>query len=521
LSRYLYQEDSRNPHQARDIAWRELPNLLHAVHAALDAGDPDAGSFADCVNKFLGYFGLKQEAERLSQKAQQAAPDAGSQAWVLAQSNRGEQLFAAGQVAEAAQVFQAILRQLGDTPTYERAVTLTLLARGLSVGGQTDIAVDRFREASVVLTQLDQTDEVKQLRAMSLGELAGALMGIGKYLEARQAYEEVLPVFEGLQDLRSQGVTLGQLGTLAMKEGNLAEAADRYRVALALFQQLREPASEAVIWHQLGMVFQEARQWDEAERHYREAARIKEENGIISGANGASTTWNQLATVSKNAGKPDAAEMWYWKAIEGFRAGEETINLSKALSNLAALLLPQSGRLAEARPLAEEALAIKQTLDPGAEVWTTYEILAQIAEQEALGVPPSGGAGGEPAKAGTPNPAREYRRLAREARRNFAGTRHQLRQLAPVILATVTACAGQAEGLEAVKQFQLQMAQVSPEWQALSRALDRILAGERDEASLCEGLQFNMAMIIETILAGLRDPESLADLLPAGSPEPE
>jgi hypothetical protein len=64
LSLYLYQQDDRNPHQARAIAWRELPNLLHAVHAALDAGDPDAMDFADNVNRFLGaIFGLKQEAD--------------------------------------------------------------------------------------------------------------------------------------------------------------------------------------------------------------------------------------------------------------------------------------------------------------------------------------------------------------------------------------------------------------------------------------------------------------------------
>ena len=29
--------DTKNPHGARAIAWRELPNMLHAVHAALDA----------------------------------------------------------------------------------------------------------------------------------------------------------------------------------------------------------------------------------------------------------------------------------------------------------------------------------------------------------------------------------------------------------------------------------------------------------------------------------------------------
>ena len=40
LANFLYDTDRQHPHQARAIAWRELPNLLHAVHAALTAGDP-------------------------------------------------------------------------------------------------------------------------------------------------------------------------------------------------------------------------------------------------------------------------------------------------------------------------------------------------------------------------------------------------------------------------------------------------------------------------------------------------
>jgi hypothetical protein len=58
--------------------------------------------------------------------------------------------------------------------------------------------------------------------------------------------------------------------------------------------------------------------------------------------------------------------------------------LSQRLSNLANLLQSQPGRLAEARELAEEALGIKQTLDPGAaEIWKTYNILAEITDREA------------------------------------------------------------------------------------------------------------------------------------------
>ena len=462
--------------------------------------------FADNVNLFLSkIFGLKREAESLMAKAQ-AAAEFGSRAWFLAQSNRGEQLLEAGHVDEAAQIFQAVLKQLSDTPTYERAVTLAFLGRCFRASGRPDLAAQSASDAIAVCDKLEPSDGVKRHRGVLLADMADALAEQGKYAEARKAYQDGLKVVEELNDLRGQGVRFGQLGTLAMLEGNLPEAEARYRAALALFQQLREPTAEAVAWHQLGMVFEKARQWDEAERHYRESARIEEERGNLQGA---AQTWNQLANVSRFAGKPDVAEMWFRKAIEGGRSSGDLLPTSRAIGNLAILLQTQPGRLAEARQLAEEKLAVDKTLDPGAaEIWKTYNLLAQIEDKEAQAVADSR------QKAELLAQAREHRRLAREAQRNFAGTRQQIRKFAPVIRATVAACAGQAEGLQAVKQFQPILAQTGADGLALSRALDRILAGERDETALCEGLLSNAAMIIETILHGLADPSTLTDLRP-------
>lgn len=56
-------------------------------------------------------------------------------------------------------------------------------------------------------------------------------------------------------------------------------------------------------------------------------------------------------------------------------------------------------------------------------------------------------------------------------------------------------------------------------WTKLVAALRRILAGERDADALCEALDLEDSMIIETILAGLSDPSSLSDLLPTESSE--
>ena len=55
-------------------------------------------------------------------------------------------------------------------------------------------------------------------------------------------------------------------------------------------------------------------------------------------------------------------------------------------------------------------------------------------------------------------------------------------------------------------------------WTKVADVLDRVLAGERDPEVLCEGLDAEGSMIIETILQALSDPSTLADLLPEKSP---
>ncbi|MFP5286429.1 MAG: tetratricopeptide repeat protein, partial [Thermoanaerobaculia bacterium] len=380
LANYLYQEDDRNPHQARAIAFRELPNLLHAVHAALAESDPDAVDFADSVTRFLSIFGLPREIAALAARSQAAAGEVGSTSWFLAQSNRGEQLRQAGRAQEAAEVFREVLRHLQEAPSFEMALTLGNLGRCYEAGGRPDLAEREYQNALAVLDRLPLSDAVKRQRGNQLTDLADVLRDQGRYAQAREKYKEGLEIAKELEDLRGQGVSLGQLGTLARVEGNLEEAVERYQDALILFQQLQEPATEAIVWHQLGIAFQQARQWDDAERHYREAARINEGLGRLASA---AQTWNHLANVNNQAGKPAAAETWYRKAIEGSRQAGDLFTTARALGNLAGLLSSQPQRLDEARQLAEEVLAIKKKLDPGvSEIWKTYSILSDIAGQQ-------------------------------------------------------------------------------------------------------------------------------------------
>jgi len=494
LSRYLYVEDRKNPVQARAIALRELPNLLYAVHGVLDADEEWAAKFVDNVNLFLNLFGLKRESKALSQGAEKAAGEKGSQRWFLALSNKGEQLYRAARYQEAEQVFTGMLSGLGEVASYERCITLNWLGRCFFLQGKAATAAKYYRQGWAAAEQLERPESVKQqMRALQMG-LADVLRDIGDYDKAQTAYEAALAIAKEQDDGRSIGAAEGELGTLALRQGQLQEAEKRYREALAIFKQLQlnEPETEAVIHHQLGRVHQETKQRDAAEQAYRESARLSEDQGNLAGA---AKAWNQLAQATEGAGKPEAAEAWHRKALKANRQLGNKKDVSRNLGNLADLLQNQPHRLPEARQLAEEALAIMQTLDPAAaEIWTIYNILAKIAEKQ-----------NDTAKAS------EYRRLSREAKAAFTGTRYELREYEPLIAALAAA----VDDAEVRKQLEpiLEVLAAGQGGANLAAAIRHIWDGERDEEVLCEPLDFEKAPIINAILRGIENPETLKELL--------
>ncbi|MDM8558570.1 tetratricopeptide repeat protein [Candidatus Parabeggiatoa sp. HSG14] len=391
LSGYLHSEDFKNPHQARAIVQRELPNLLYAVKGALAAKTDNAVEFVEKVNLFLDNFGLNRDRADLTQQAEQIGG-------YLAMYNKGQHLYSQGQYQAAVQVFNEILTSLGELPCYERCATLIRLGRCFAMQGQAEQAIDHYRQGLAVAEKLEQSKDVKRLKGALHTDLADVLSDKGDFEEARKAYEASLVLAKGLDDHRMVAVANGQLGTLALLQNNLQEAAERYREALVIFQRLNEPKSEAGFHHQLGMVYDEAQQWDAAEQAYRESARINEQQGNLAHA---VRTWDCLATVNRMAGKFEAADAWYRKAIEGAKSVGDLVQVASSLGNLADLLQTNyPNRLPEAQQLAEEALAIMKTLDSSvSEIWQTYNILAEIAEQQ-----------------NEPDKAAEYRRLSDEAK---------------------------------------------------------------------------------------------------------
>jgi tetratricopeptide (TPR) repeat protein len=492
LVNYLAQQDRKMPEVVRRIARRELPNLLAAVRGAITAEEEFAVKFVEHVNKFLGNFGLTQERADLTERVQAFSQDVGSQNWLLSRNQVGEQLWQAGRYGEAAQIFVEMLTVLGETASYERCLTLGRLGRCLGQMGQLAQAEECFRQGLAGLAQLVPSDSVTRQKGVLQTDLADVLMVLGRYGEARTAYEASLSIAQELGDDRVAAVANGQLGALAMREGDLPEAERWLRAALTTFQQLHEPTSEAAAWIQLGLVYQEAQQWEATEQAYRASARLWEEQGDRQGA---AKTWLNLAIVNQFAGKPEAAEAWYRKALAVFQEMGDCLHEAMTLHNLANLLQAQRDRLPEAQQLAEAALAINQTLDPAAtQIWKPYSTLAEIADKQ-----------------GQATAAAEYRRLSRQAKANFAGTQQELQRHAQLIVMTVIAL----EDAEVRQQLEAGLEEMSQNgWGNLVTAIQRILNGEQDEAALWEPLNDEEAMIVSAILQGIRDPDSLRPFLP-------
>ncbi len=476
LSGYLYNQDGTNPRDTRAVAKRELPNLLAAVGGALDAGEEWAVDFVTNVNWFLEFFGLNKDRVALTRRAQKLGqPD--SQAWYLARTDVGKQLYSVGRYAEAEQVFAEILAELGEEASYERCNTLGKLGRCLDKFGRSAQAAERYRQGLAVAKQLPASDSVKRQMSFLQFELGNALTNMGDYDQARIAYQQSLAIAQEIGDSRQEAIIGFELGTQALLQGKLTEAAKSYQEALKIFQELNEPEVEAGAWHQLGMAYQVSQQWEAAEHAYREAARIRESLGNLAEA---AQTWSQLATVNEDAGKLEAAEAWYRKAIEGAKTVEARLQLSSSLRNLATLLNKQSDRLPEARQLAEEALANALTLDPAAaEIWKIYNTLAEIADKQ-----------------GNTIQAKEYRRLSRQEYAQFAGMQYPLQQHEDLIAGTVAA----VDNAEVRQQLEAYMEQVYKSWINLVPAIRAILDGERNEEVLCEPLDYQDAAIVSAIL---------------------
>jgi tetratricopeptide (TPR) repeat protein len=510
LANYLYREDDRNPQPVRALVQKELSNLQRALELLLEGGEmDDASEMAKAIARFLDYFGLRRELDEMRRRVDTAVANVqndGSltRAEYLRESGLGEDEWQKGNLRAAYSRFTKLLEHIEALPegkplgrgSYEHCLTLFRLARCFSRGGQSAAAERRLREALVIIDSLiiqkpDEQVFIHQRNAL-LTDLGDILRDQGRYQQAREVYIEGLKISKQIGELRSEDVILSQLGFLALEQRDYAEARSNYIAALEIDRALGESALEAITWHQLGIVAQEQNNYSEAEQCYRESLTINERLGDSAGA---SRTCNQLAIITARSGRPGEAEGWYKRALELDELVQtRSPSNAKHLNNLADLLVNevQAGRipktrLIEARSYAEQALAIKETLDASSEIWTTLNILAQIADLE--------GRAGE---------ALAYRRRERETYAAFEGNRYHIDRQHGQLIADIAAVArGDMQAKEAIEEA---LPELEENGWKVADATRRIWTGERDWHALAEGLDRQDALLVLRVLETIEQP---------------
>lgn len=483
LARFLYDDGNNNPHQTRAIERKELPNLLRAVHLALKSGTNWHKDFANYVQSFLNDFGIKSDLDNLTTQVKKTVPPGDFKNWFISRSDQGEQFYAANRYEEAQAVFEEILEQLDETPSYHRCITMGWLGRCLAEQGEFELSADYLRQTVSDLGQIESSQKVRLEMGRMQTYLATVLKEIKDYNGAREAYEIALSIVKEIQDTRNEAVIQSQLGTLGKLQGYPEEAEQRYHYALPLFRQLNDLKSEANVWHQLGAVYQDRQQWEPAAQAYLQAADIREKQADLTGA---IASWVQLAQVNRALGNLPEAERWYRKAIEGGKSKADWLNVSKWFRDLAELLLLQPQRLVEAFTLAEAGLSIDKTLNPSeAEIWKAYILLAKIAEQQNNTLQ-----------------AQNFRSLARRAKVNTSDSHEELQQHQQLIEAVLQTVA--QPKLRSQLDLMLQQRE-GKGWTSLVAAIRQILKGERDWDKLCdrECLDSTDAVIMQKILQEL------------------
>lgn len=493
MSARLYVLDRQHPESARAIARRELPNLMMAVKGTLSASEPYAAKFVSLFTHFLYVLGLNKDQQNIGEMLKKINSETDSRSRYLSRCNYGESLRVVGRYVEAENVFLEVLTELEDTPSYNLCHTLDMLGRCLAAQGKAAEAMKCYQKGLSLATQIEQDDSIEMLQATISINLANIFLLLREDDKAKLLCDTAMHIAQERGDVRTIAVVNGLLSTILENKDRIQEAIALRQTTLRNFQQLGEPVMEAYSLWQLGELYRSNEQWDEAEQYYRKAAQMRDDQGDIAGV---ARTWVVLAKVNRDAGRIDAAISYYEKSLEQI----ELLPLrgSSQLYELAYILQNQKDSdnnfscLPAAQRYAEEALSIKKALEDPivTEIWNTYHLLAEIAEKQNRLVDTN-----------------NYRQQARQAKLACGADKSELQRWAPLVIDAVFAAEG--DYLARERLFPLLKKYERSEYSNQIFAVQRIIAGERNEDTLTNFLDPEDSMVVTSILKGLADSSSL------------
>ncbi|TMQ75910.1 tetratricopeptide repeat protein [Candidatus Accumulibacter phosphatis] len=354
---------------------------------------------------------------------------------------------------------------------YDLAMACFVVGRTLRMAGNAGAALSPLAEAQRRFTAVEARAPgcgAARMASACITDQADCLTALGRLDEAAQAYEQAIALAEQGHAERDAAVGKGQLGTVRLLQRRFPEALAAWDEARERFAALGEAESVAVAWHQIGIVHQDAGNGAAAEDAYRQSLAIRVQCNDVAGQ---ASTLNQLGVLYADVlGRPEDAVTHTRQAAERYLALRDAANEGRARNNLASTLR-RLGRRSEARHEIERALACKRGLGHTVEPWKTWDILADIENDD-----------------GRASEARQASRQAREAflaYRRDGGENHTpgARLAAEIARLLLAGDSGSAATGLAQLAGQLASDANAPAWlPPFVAALRAIVAGERSAA---------------------------------------
>jgi len=384
----------RTPHAK--IALAAMAGTEVVVHRGVDralaARSPEAAwAIADSLRLFLERTGRGGKAAAIiadldarlgraeGEITQTAAQVACQSAWARAPAD------AAGAVRQLERLLAELRVVRGWDARHEQAMALMTLGRiRYGVESRPGEAIERLQQAARLFEEVEREGKTDSAnRAATLGDLANAYMGLGRFDEALKAGEEALVLDRQRNDLSAVARGEGIVAQILQDQGRYAEAENRHHAALAAAREAGDDEAAAITWQLLGNLAAIRGHLEEAVESLGKAL---EAFGHAANDHGRMQVLNSLGEVERHRGNAEAALAWYEKSLELAKRLGSLEGQAVARTNRAVVLSGQAQQAADpdtkrrllTQAIAEEreSLALKQQLGQPARIATSQNNLA-------------------------------------------------------------------------------------------------------------------------------------------------
>jgi predicted ATPase/class 3 adenylate cyclase len=219
-----------------------------------------------------------------------------------------------------------------------------------------------------------ESDLLKYCSALT--QLGNALMDHGDLQECLSIYEESLAISRTIGAKRTTAVSLNNIAVVQARKYEFESAAQTYREALAIVKDLQEKFLALNVTTQLAVVLSQLGNFGESRMYFDEALALSDD---------IDSTWMRarlyigLATFHSQQGHFAEVEHFNRQALA--IATDNKTWMAVAISNLGSNSV-DAGRLAEARPLLKQGLALAQEVDDKFLTVYVYYYLGFLAIEE-------------------------------------------------------------------------------------------------------------------------------------------